>query len=492
MRDLRARTIRATGWVLGSQIWSQIISFGFGIALARLLGPDDFGLIAMVLVFTGFAGLLSDIGLGSALVQKTDIRDDHYDAVFWLNASLGGALAVAFFLSAPLISAFYGRPEIDGICKALALTFPIGALALVPNTRLVKELSFKYVALSDLVALILSGMVAVTMAAMGMGYWSLVAQIISRRLITTLIVWAVSDWRPGYPETLRPVRELIGFSSSVFGTRALRYASNNIDRLLLGRYLDGQALGIYDKAHSMMLFPLQNVSHVIGRVMFPSLSLIQSDTERVKAIYLRSTQAIALLTFPMMAGMFVVADSFVLGVLGPSWADLIPILRIFCVTGIMTSIVTVTGALYLSQGAAALDLRVNLVTQPLRMACIALGLFWGVPGVATGYLAASFIGSLITLTVAGRLIDLRLSTLVRSLSPTLFPTSVMAGLVWAVRPLSGIHNELILFLVQTASGILIYLPLVALMKLPAYLDVAQIFCKELTHWRRREPASDSN
>lgn len=483
MKDLRTRTVKATAWIAGAQIASQIISFGFGIALARLLVPQDFGLIAMVVVFTGLAGLLSDVGLGSALIQKKDTRDEHFSSVFWLNLLLGCGLMCAIFLAAPSLSAFYERPEVEGVTKVLSLGYVIGALALVPRTRLVKELSFKYIAVSDVAAMAVSGLIAVTLAFMGLGYWSLVIHSLLRGLISTALIWVLSGWRPTTKMDRNAIGELLGFSTSVFATRMLQYSVNNLDKLLLGKALGAQTLGLYDKAQSMMLFPLQNVSRVIGKVMFPSLSLIQTDITRVRDIYLRSTRAIALLTFPMMTGMFVVAESFVFGVLGPHWADLIPVLRIFCVAGVVSSIVTVTGSIYLSQGKAALQLRVNLVTKPITILGLVAGLHWGVLGVATGYTLALFINSVITLTVAGRLIDLKLLTVVRSLAPTLLPASVMAILVWMLRPVSGLENELLLFLVQAVAGVIIYGGWVALLKLSAYKDVTAVLGKEFAAWR---------
>lgn len=483
MKDLRTKTVKAAGWVLGSQFVTQAASLGFGIALARLLVPDDFGLIAMVVVFTGLAGLMSNIGMGSALVQKKDAQEEHYSSVFWLNMLLGSAMGLTLYFTAPWLSAFYQRPEVEDICKVLSINSFVSALALVPRIRFLKKLLFKYLSLSDLAAMIGSGAIGVTLAAMGYGYWSLVVQQLGQTIISTVLIWGISGWRPRCGMSGGAIRELFGFSSSVFATKILHYVTSNLDKLILGKILGGQALGFYDKAYSMMLFPLQNVSHIIGSVMFPALSLIQSDTARVREIYLRSTRAIALLTFPMMAGMFVVAEAFVLEVLGPQWAKLIPVLQIFCIAGVAKSIVTVTGSLYLSQGAAALQLRVNLYLKPIAIAGICLGLPWGLVGVATGVAVTAWINGLITLTVAGRLVDLGLLTLLRSLAPTLLATLLMALLIWPIRQISGLNNELLLFLLQVAAGCIIYWGCVAMMQLRAYVDIMTVIHEEFASWR---------
>jgi len=488
MTSLRSRTVGAAGWALGSRVASQFISFGFGIALARLLVPDDFGLIAMVIVFSGLSELLSDVGLGSALIQKKDVREEHFSSVFWINLIFGSALMVILYFSSPWLSSFYERPEIEDIAKVLSLGFPVAALAMVPRSRFAKNLAFKYISLSNLTAMVVSGSIGITLAATGFGYWSLVVQQLSERVISTTLVWIISDWRPKRGINPNATKELLGYSANVFATRLLNYSAKSFDKLLLGKILGGHTLGIYDKAYSLMLFPLQNVSHTLGQVMFPSLSLIQTDKNRVREVYLRTTRAIALLTFPMMIGMFVVAESFVLGVLGPHWKDLIHVLQIFCVAGIATSIGAVTGSIYKSQGAVALQLRVNLLTQSLKIAGVIAGIHWGLIGVATGFTIASVISSQITMAIGGRLVGLRLFTLIRSLAPTLIPALIMAIPVWAARPILGLQNELSLFLIQTLTGGIIYLACVTMIRPKAYRDITEVLEGEFASWRKGRKA----
>jgi PST family polysaccharide transporter len=484
MKNLRSRTVSAAGWALGTRITSQVISFAFGIALARLLVPDDFGLFAMIMVFAGISELLSDVGLGSALIQKNDVREEHFSTVFWLNLLLSSLLMVTLYYLSTGISNFYERPEIENIAKVLSLGFPISAMAMVQRTRFVKNLEFKYISLTNLAAMIVSGVVGIAFAANNFGYWSLVAQQLTQRVVATSLIWVISDWRPRSGISICAARELIWFGITVFGTRLLNYTGKSFDKLLIGKILGGHTLGIYEKAYSFMLFPLNNVSHSISQVMFPSLSLIQSDKERVRRVYIRTTRAIAILTFPMMAGMFVVADSFVLGALGSHWKDLIPVLRIFCIAGIATSIGAVTGSLYKSQGAVALQFRVNLLTQSLKIAGVIAGIQWGLIGVATGFTIAALISSQITMTIGGRLVNLRLLTILRTLAPTLLSALIMAILVWTIRPVFGLQNELVLLITQIMTGCLAYIAIMSVMRIKAYQDVREVLKGELARKRK--------
>lgn len=474
MSEYKSKVLRALGWSAGGRVFSQAISLCFGIVLARLLTPDDFGLIAMVAVFTGFAGLLADVGLGSALVQKKSASDVHFSTVFWTNIGLGATLtSVLFWLAGP-VSRFYGREELVLVVQILSLQFMVGALAMVQRQKLVKALRFKLLSMSDLVGMIIGGLIAIAMAMKGFGYWALVAHSMSQRIVATGIVWLGSRWMPSMVFSASALRELVGFSLYVFATRSLQHFAGSVDKLLAGKLFGGGSVGLLDKAQSMMLFPLQNVSHVVGSVMFPALSMVQEDRQRVKDVYLRCTRSIALLTFPMMAGIYAVSDNFVIGVLGDQWREMVPILRVLCFAGIATSIVTVTGSVYLSQGASKSQFMVNLLTRPLAIIGVLAGIPWGLIGIAIGATVATWINSLITLTVAGRLIGLPLLELMGSLVRTLIAAIIMAIIVYSLGRWWLELSPALEFVAQIGVGGIVYLVVAWLLRLPALLEVFEL------------------
>ncbi len=453
---------------------------GFGIALARMLTPDDFGLIAMMMVFTGFAGLLMDVGLGSALVQKKDVEEIHYNTVFWTNLGLGAGLCALVFTLSPSIAQFYGRPELTEVGHVLSFQFVLGALALVPRQRLVKDLSFQVTAVADLLGMVVGGVAAIFLVMEGYGYWGLAWQPVILRFVATCYIWGVARWMPAISFSSAALKELFGFSFYVFATRLLRFATMKADKLLAGKYIGGEAAGLLDKAQSMMLFPLQNVSNTVGSVMFPALSLIQSDKKRVRKVYMRSTQAIALLTFPMMAGIFAVAENFVLGVLGEQWSEMIPLLQILCLAGVARSIVTVTGSIYLALGRAKLQFNVNLLTRPIALAGVVCGLPWGVEGIVIGMTTVTWINSMITLSIAGRLIDLSLFELMASFSRTALAAIFMAGGIILLEQLLHGTGPLVSFLVQVLAGMVIYGFLAFALKIKALTDILGILANQFS------------
>ncbi len=230
MNSFRTRTVNALSWSFASKFTSQAISIVFGIILARLLVPEDFGLIAMIMVMMGFAGLLADVGLGSALIQKIDVNEDHYSSVFWANNVLGLVLAIIMMLLSPLIAAFYKQPELELITIVLSINFMFGALAMVPRARLSKKMAFRELAIIDLLEMFLSGGVAVAMAAAGYGYWSLVSQKIAASISSAILLWVIARWKPKLSYNMAAVKELVKFSFSVFLTRSLQYISRNISQ----------------------------------------------------------------------------------------------------------------------------------------------------------------------------------------------------------------------------------------------------------------------
>ncbi len=478
MSSFRTRTVHALGWSFGSKFTSQLISLVFGIILARLLVPEDFGLVAMAMIVIGFATLLADVGLGAALIQKKNTTEQHFSSVFWLNNLIGLALAFMLFQLSPYIAIFYKQPDLEKMTMVLSLVFVISALAMVPKARLSKKLAFRELALVDLSGMILSGVVAISMANAGYGYWSLVVQKIVERIVTTLMVWLVGRWKPQFSFSVTALRDLIGFSSSVFLTGTLRYTTLQVDKLLIGKFLGATSLGLYEKAYTMMLFPLQNISQVIGSVMFPALSQIQDDRARVRDIYQRVTRAISLITFPMMAGMFVVVDSFVLSVLGEQWAGIIPIFKVFCVVGFFVSIATVTGAVYQSLGQAKLQLKVNLISQPIQIAGIIIGLMWGLDGVIIGFAVTAILGVFITWYFAGRLIELSILDILNNIYPTFILSVMMGAVVWLCGMKLIVYGAFLSFIFQMVIGLIVYAALILIFKPRAYHDVMMVLVKQ--------------
>lgn len=475
MSEFRERTITGVSWSLLGQVGGQALAFLFGAILAHLLSPREFGLIAMITVFTGFASVFTELGLGAALVQKQDVTERHLSSVFWVNAAAGSVLTALLIWAAPWVGQFYGEPILEDLTVIVAVVFFIKSLGIVQKTIFQKTIDFRVLSLIDLAAVLTGGATAVVMAWKGWGVWSLVARSILNALVTTLALWSVSVWHPRWLFDWRAFKELIGFSMSLVGERSLNYWVRNIDDILVGKVIGSDGLGVYSRAYKVMLFPLQNVTRVIERVMFPSLSSIQGEKARVKRIFIQMMRSIAFVTFPLMWGLIVTTDSFVLVVFGPGWSAIVPVLKILALVGLVQSVSSLVGSLFLSQGRADLPLKLGLFTKPLIIVGIVTGLQWGVTGVAAGFGLGVSISQYINLRFAGQLVDLRYGEIVRALRGVFMCSVAMAGIVAGVGYFLPSEWPAVLTLVTKVSvGVIAYWLLVAGFGIVAYKEAIRL------------------
>ena len=484
MSSLRDRTVSGLSWNGAGQAVRQAFQLIVSIVLARLLTPEDFGLMGMIVVFTGFANLFCDLGLGAALIQKPDLKQAHLSSAFWLNVSAGIVLTAVVAGLSPLIAFFYGKPILRGLTIAISLNFAVGSFKVVHNAVLQKNMSFRRLAQIEIVAVCFAGGVAVCGALMGLGVWSLVVQSLAVTVASVGMTWWVSPWRPGMSFNLRAIRELLGFSSNLLGSNIVNYWLRNLDNVLIGKFIGSAPLGIYCRAYSLMLLPVSQTSRVVSRVMFPALSSIRHDVVRVKRVYLRSVRSIALVTFPMMMGLIVVAEPFVLFIYGEKWRDVVPVLKIFCLTGMGQSVGMTLGWIFTSQGRTDLMFKWVILAGLVTGSAFVIGLRWGIMGVAVAYMLSGYIILWYpSWTIPGRLINLGFGEMLKNLSGLFCCAFVMGGSVWALGLVLPLGWPPWAYLsVQCPFGLLVYIGLLQFFGIKAYMELCE-FVKE--EWKRR-------
>jgi PST family polysaccharide transporter len=477
--SLKSRALRSLSIVFGTQVAEQAISFISGIVLARLLIPSDFGLMAMAFVFTGLAGLFAEMGLGAALIQKKNLTSAHLNSVFWFNLGLGIVLALVLFLGSSMVADIYGQSELKFILRCFALIFIITSVAIVPRALFSKNVNFKPGAIAQIVALVASVTVAVSMAAAGYGFKSLVAQQLTYHVTSTIGVLLYNRWHPSLNFSFTALKELLGFSGYVFLDRALKHFSSTLDFFLLGKYFGASPLGQYDKAKSMMIFPLSSLSHSFSAVMFPAFSEIQNQRDKIKEIFLRAINSVSFLTFPSMLGLFSVSREFMLGVLGPQWVDAVAILKIMCFAGMTISIVTLGGSVFMALGKAQLNFQIGLVFRIISILLVGLGTLGGLKGVAIGFTLASFINGGIFLFFVFSLIGINFTEFFKSIRLALINSVIMALAIYLQTFYFTNANLLILLASKVTLGITVYATLSILCKHPAYLSVRTLLLSKL-------------
>lgn len=473
--SLRKKTLSGVRWTASARIIQQLIQFGVIILLMRLLTPEAFGLIGMIIVITGFVGIFSDAGFGAALIQKKEIDERHRSSVFWVNVLIGTLLTLIIGISAPLVASFYNEPALIDLTRFIALQFFISSLNTVQRSILQREMDFHKLTVAQISTQVISGGIAVTLALLGFGVWSLAWQSLISVGADVVLIWKLSSWRPKFIYEGKAVRDLLKFSSNLLGFNIINYWARNADDLLIGRFVGSAGLGIYTRAYSMMLLPISQVTYVLSQVMFPALSRIQDDKERVKRIYLQANRIIGLVSMPMMCGLFVVAEPFVISLFGEKWAEVIPVLQILCFVGIKQPLESTTGWIFQSQNKTDIQFRWNIIVSTVTILAFIIGLKWGVIGVATAYAIRSYIIWYPSIRIPGRIINMTFSEFVRNVSGVFLCSVVMAVLVYIVGEIvPASWPILILFTVQVIAGILFYVLLIHSFGLKAYKETKRL------------------
>lgn len=431
--SLTEKTISGATWATVSIAGQRILSLTSTIILARKLHPSAYGLLGMATVLIGFVNIFKDLGTSSALIQRKEVTDELTSSIFWLNL-LFGLVAVAVIIGlAPLAALFYHEPQVRRIMSVLSASFFISSLSIVPQTLLTREMAFKKLACIELIAAGAAVTVAITMALSGAGVWSLVSATITNAIILTLSVWSVSSWRPSLHLSWSQVRSIGAYSLHLSGFNIFNYFIRNADNLIIGRYLGSTALGYYSLAYSLMLYPLQNITWGLGRVLFPALAQIQNNDARLRQAYTRSCAIIATITFPLMMGMIVTSQPLIATLLSSKWMPVVPLVMILAPVGLIQSIGTTVGHIYAVKGRTDWLFWWGLAAGIVIVLSFFIGLPWGIAGVASSYAIVSFVLQYPSFAFAFRLINLSFIDFVRTLWPPIKHAALMSIVVILLR-----------------------------------------------------------
>ena len=389
----------------------------------------------MALVVNSAVDLFRDLGISSAVIQKKGLADTCLSSIFWLNTSLGIGLTGLVWLFSPLVSQFYREPRLGSVLTAIAPVSFVAGLGLVHRSLLERDLRFQALAKAEMVATLAASIISVWVASVGFGVWSLVLQSLTNVTFSVAIAWLTTGWLPSKHFRWSDIRPLAKFSMGLVGFNLCNFCSRNADYLLIGRFLGTRELGLYTIAYRLMLYPLHNISAVMGRIMFPVLAQINEDLPRFRRGYLTAISSIALASFPMMTGLMVTADLLVPVVLGSQWKPVVPLIQILASIGLIQSIGTTVGSIYQAKARTDLLLEWGLLSSSLTVLSFAIGLNWGTVGVASAYALVSVALAVPSIVIPFRLIGLELSEFASRLWRPAVCSLVMGGVVLSLRPI---------------------------------------------------------
>lgn len=389
--DLRRRVARGVSWTLIDNWGRQVLGLVVFVIVARLLEPEDFGLVALAAVFVAFAQVFVDQGLGDALVQRRQLTRSHIDTAFWVAVVSGALLTVAGVLLAGPTSSLLGQPALQPILQVLSITFLLTAFSSVQMALLKRELAFRSLALRTLFAVAGGGVVGILMAFAGYGAWALVGQQLAQGTLSVVALWTVSPWRPGRQVSRAHFGELFSFGANVVGSDLLTWASRNIDNLLIGAFRGATELGIYAVAYRILAAIGGLLVGMAKRVAFPSFSRLQHDPQRMARAYIRVNRTAGAIIVPGFIGLALVATELTPVVFGTRWADSGPVAAVLFLVGPVLAMQTFSGSLLNAAGHPEVVLRFRLITTVANVVGFVIAVPFGITAVAAAYVIRGYV-----------------------------------------------------------------------------------------------------
>ena len=380
--DLRGRSVRGGAITLAAQGIKFVLQMSSTMVLARLLTPNDFGLVAMVTVVTGFAAMFKDAGLSMATIQRKHITHEQVSTLFWINVVLSIVVMLIVAGLAPAIAWFYDEPRLVWITLALAGTFIFGGLTVQHQALLQRQMRFKALALIEILSMAAGIATAIIMAFLGCGYWSLAGLLAGTAVANCALVWCVSRWRPGPPVRGCGVRPMLAFGGNLTGFNFINYFTRNGDNIMIGAAWGAGPLGIYSKAYGLLLLPLKQINAPVGSVAIPAMSRLQNDPAAFNRFYCQTIRLLAYITMPLVIVLAVLANETVHLVLGSQWHDAAPVFAVLAIFGVIQSVSSTTGWVLTALGRTRRMLQWSMIGTPAILIAFAIGLPWGPFGVA--------------------------------------------------------------------------------------------------------------
>ena len=471
--SLKDKTIKGVGWSFGGSFASYGITFLVGIVLARLLSPSEYGLIGIVMVFvTVFDGII-DSGFSNALIRKNNSTDADNNTMFITNLVISIALFFVMYAGAPFIAHFFKDEQLIALTRVMSFYLIINAFCIIQRTLLTKAIDFKTQTKCSVIASIISGVIGIVMAYMGYGVWALVGQQLSKIFFNTLCLWFYNKWKPNFTFSWQSFRELFGFGWKLMVSGILNSIWGQIYQIVIGRCYSPETLGLYSKGREYVDLVSRNVTNVVQRVSYPTLSKMQDDKERLKRGYrliIKVTVLAVFLSVFLMAGC---AKQLILVLIGDKWLDCVPLMQIVCFSMALYPLHSINLNMLQVQGRSDLFLKLEIVKKVFGVLPVLAGIFFNIYWMLiVGFITGGCIDFWLNSYYSGKFIGYSTKDQLKDIAPSL-------GVAFAVAlPVYGLSfipiNEFILLPIQLLVGAGIAFIVLEKTKLEEYQELKQI------------------
>lgn len=464
MSSLKDKTIKGVIWAVIDRLSAQGIQFVFSILIARLLMPEDYGVIAILNIFLAVSQTFIDSGFGTALIRKIDRTEIDFATVFYFNIVVAVFFYLGLFFAAPVIASFYSTPLLVPLIRVIAINLVVGSLSGIHNTKLSIALDFKSRAKISVVSVLLTGTIGLCMAYSGYGVWVLAIQMVLAEIIRTIMLWMIVKWYPKFVFSWKSFKELFLFGSKLLVSGLLDTIYNNIYPLVIGKVFSSSTLGVYSKANTLAQFPSSNITSVLRSVTFPVLSSIQNEEERLADAYKRFLRISAFVIFPLMLGLSSVANPFIKLTLTDKWGGTIYLLQIICFALMWYPIHAINLNILQVKGRSDYFLKLEIIKKVQGVFILFITVPMGIVAMCYGQVISSLISLYWNTYYTKKLIGYGLWDQMKDLLPIFVHSLIMWGLVLFV--VSLMPTLWIKLIVGVLSGMIYYIAGAYIMKFP--------------------------
>jgi O-antigen/teichoic acid export membrane protein len=485
--SLKQEAVKGVAWSAIQKWGVRLISFSVMLILTRLVLPESFGLVAYATVFTAFAQIFVDQGFSDAIVQFSHLDREHLDTAFWISVITGTIFTGASIAFSGMIANIFHEPKLIPIVRWLSLIFILNALSSVQQALLRRKLAFKSLTTRSLIATFTSGIIAIIMAFLGFGVWSLVAKLIVDGVVNLIALWQVSDWRPSFHLSTSHFKELFSFGINIVGGDFVDFLSVHSDDFLIGYFLGPIALGYYTLAYNLLIVMTDLLVSVPNAVAFPIFSRIKSDPNRLKAAFYETIQVQSVIAFPIFLGVFAVAPEAVRVLYGDKWLLSIPVVQILMFIGIVRSASYIYSSIFRSAGKPSWRFGIWSLTAVLNVIGFLVVVRMGIVAVAASYVFVSYILMPLYILMIRKLISVSIQTLLIQYAPAIVSSLMMIVVVFGFKYLVGDNLFLILrLIILVLAGGITYLLALRLIHPSLYKKMLELFQMTLPKFPLRQ------
>lgn len=454
MDTLKEKTAKGLLWGMMNNGSTQVLNLVFGIFLGRLLTPSDTGMVGVLAIFTAIAGNLQSSGFTQALTNMKSPGSRDYNAVFWFNVTVSVSIYVILFFCAPLIALFFRQPALTGLSRFVFLSFVISSFGIAHGAYMFKNLMVRENTITGFTALVVSGVTGIVLALCGYTYWSLAWQQIIYITIVNIGRYHYTPWHPSLHIDFSPIKQMLGFSIKILFTSIINTLNGNLLTFIFGRLYPINAVGSFTQANKWNMMAYSFLSGTAAQVAQPIMSRIKEDHDRERRVFRKMLRLLSFLSFPVMFGLAMTAEEFILLTVHEQWLSCVPLLRILCISGAFMPLYTLYQNLMISRGRSDIYLWCTVIQIVVQAVVIVAFAGSGMTVMVWAYTAYNVLFIFVWQYFLNRLTGIHASEVLRDICPFLVTAAVVMLSVW--RFTSGIGNLLMLFLCRVLSAAVFY------------------------------------